>query len=537
MRKTWWKGLMAASVLGVAACGGGGDSGEGGTVIRELHRGNSAEPLSLDPHKASGTWENNIIGDMFLGLFTESAAGEPVPGVVESYTVSDDGMVWTFTLRQLNWSDGTPLTANDFVFALRRLLDPETVAQYASLQYAIKNAEAINKGDLPPEELGARAIDDYTLELTLEAPAPFLPGLLTHYTAFPVPAHVVREVGSRWIQPQHIVTNGAYKLAEWRTNDFVKLVKNEDFYDAENVCFDEVFFYPTNDLNTGARLVISGELDLNTDFPGNKIDFYKEQLGEGVRVFPFLSTTYLSFNVTEPPFDDVRVRQALAMSLDTDFITREVLGAGQVPAKSLTPPGIANYTAEKPRTPWFDQPLEERKARARQLLEEAGYGPDSPLRFEYAHRNTGDNPRVAPVIQSDWQSIADWVDVQLAGIETQIHYDNLRAKNFAVADAGWVADYNDPSNFLYLLETRSGPMNYPGWSNETYDQLVIEASQTLDMEARAQIMYKAETLMLEEVPVAPMWYMVSKNLVNNDITGWVDNAVDIHRTRYLCRAE
>jgi oligopeptide transport system substrate-binding protein len=537
MRAGLASGILLTGLLGLAACGSGGGDAGADVQMRELHRGNSAEPLSLDPHKASGTWENNIIGDMFLGLTTEDAEGKPVPGVAESWTVSEDGLVWTFRLRDTFWSDGIPVTADDFVFGFRRLLNPETLAQYASLQFIIKNAEQVNNGTLPGDALGVRAIDEKTLEVTLESPAPYLPGLFTHYTAFPVPRHVVETVGDAWIQSENIVTNGAYVLREWRANDFVRVEKSETFYDASNVCFDEVFYYPTNDLNTGARLVISGELDLNTDFPGNKIDFYREQLGAGVRVHPYLSTTYLAFNVTKPPFDDVRVRQALAMSLDTEFITREVLGAGQIPAGALTPPGIDNYVDPLPATPWFGKPLEDRQAEARRLLEEAGYGPENPLRFEYAHRNTGDNPRVAPVIQSDWKSIAPWIDPDIAGVETQIHYDNLRAKNFEVADAGWVADYNDPSNFLYLLETRSGPMNYPGWSNAEYDGLTVAAAVEMDLTARAAIMAQAETLMLADVPVAPMWHMVSKALVNSDITGWVDNAVQIHRTRYMCRVQ
>jgi len=524
--------LGVASMLALAACGGGGEEAREIAGI-ELHRGNTSEPLTLDPHRASGTWENAIIGDMFIGLFTENPRGEPVPGMAESWTVSDDGLVWTFSLHEANWSDGVPLTADDFVFSMRRLLDPVTVAQYASLLYLIENAQAVNEGRAPLEQLGVRAIDARHLEIRLEHPAPYLPGLLTHYTAFPIPAHVVREHGDAWVQPANIEVNGAYKLVQWRTNDFVHVRKNENFFDAANVCIDDVYFYPTNDTNTAERRVRNGELDLNTDFPGQRIDFFLQEIPDYVHVHTYLTTDYLSFNTTRAPFDDVRVRLALSMAVDREFIVENVLKAGQVPAFALVPPGIANY-AGGASSPWRGVALDARRAEARRLLEAAGFGPDNPLRFEYTHRNTRDNPRIAPVLQSDWRQIAPWVEVDIAGIETQIHYDNLRTRNFQVADGAWVADYNDAQNFLYLLETRSGPMNYSGWSNADYDEKIDRSSFILDPDGREAVMREAEQLMLDNAPIAPLWHNVNKNLVNPRITGWVDNAVDIHRTRYLC---
>ncbi len=528
--------LAGVAALGFLAACGGGEAPEGEATILTLHRGNTAEPLSLDPHKASGTWENNIVGDMFIGLFTDDPAAEPIPGMAESWTVSEDGLTWTFKLREAVWSDGTPVTADDFVFSFQRLLNPETLAQYASLQYAIKNAEEINAGEAPVETLGVRAIDARTLEMSLAYPAPYLPGLLTHYTAFPIPKHVVEEYGDAWIQPEHIQVNGPYKLTEWRTNDFVQVEKNDLFFDAANVCLDEVVFYPTNDANTAERRVRSGELDLNTDFPGQRIDFFRQEIPDYVRVYTFLTTDYLSFNTLEEPFDDVRVRRALTMAVDRDFIVRDVLRAGQVSTNKLVPKGIAGY-ANSEAPAWAQGPLEERRAEARRLLEEAGFGPDNPLRFEYTHRNTRDNPRIAPVLQSDWRAIADWVEVDIASIETQIHYDNLRAKNFQVADGAWVADFNDAANFLYLLETRAGPMNYSGYSNPEYDDLIAQSNLEMDADRRGVLMAAAEELMLDDAPVSPMWHNVNKNLVSPRVTGWVDNVTDIHRSRYLCFAD
>jgi oligopeptide transport system substrate-binding protein len=521
----------SASALTLAACGG--EAPDSDSVV--LHRGNNAEPLSLDPHKASGTWENDIIGDMFIGLFTEDAAGEPIPGMATDYSVSDDGLTWTFTLREAQWSDGEPVDAYDFEFAMRRILNPLTLASYSSLLYPIKNARGVNTGDLPAEALGVTALDARTLQIELEFPAPYLRQLLTHYTTFPVPQHVVEEFGDAWIQPQNIQTNGAYKLVQWRANDFVHTERNPYFYDNENVCIDEVFFYPT-ELQAAERRVRSGEFDVTSDFAGQSLDFLLEEIPEYVRVNPYLGIVYFSFNTVEAPFDDARVRNALGMAIDREFIAEEILRAGQIPAHSFIPPGVTGYPGEA-RISWFDDSIEDRREMARELLEEAGYGPDNPLSFEYSYRSTGDNPRVAPVVQQDWDAIADWVDVEIIQIETQIHYSNLRAGDYQVGDGGWIGDYNDAYNFLFLGETESVPMNYSRWSNPQFDALVLQANNTLDTIERGRLMNDAEQVLLDEMPYVPIVYYVNKALVSPDVTGWEDNIVHTHRTRFLCFAD
>ena len=521
-----------ASALTLAACGG--QAPDDGVTV--LHRGNIAEPFSLDPHKASGTWENNIIGDMFIGLFTENAAAEPIPGMAESWEVSEDGLSWTFTLREAQWSDGEPVDASDFEFALRRILTPDTLANYASILYPIRNARAVNAGDLAPEELGVIAVDARTLRIELEHPAPFLPQLLTHYTSFPVPEHVVETHGDAWVQPQNIVTNGAYKLVQWRANDFVHVERNAFFFDNEEVCIDEVFYYPTVDTPAAERRVRNGELDLNMEFAGQNMEFLRREIPDYVRVHPYLGTHYFSFNTTIEPFDDPRVRNALGMAIDRDFIAEEILRAGQTPAYSFVPPGVADYP-DTARISWRNTPMEERREMARALLEEAGFGPDNPLRFEYTHRSTRDNPRVAPVVQQDWELIADWVDVEIAQIETQIHYSNMRAGDYQVGDGGWIGDYNDAYNFLFLAETDSVPMNYPRWSNAQFDALVEQANLTVDGEERGRMLAEAEQIMLDDMPYIPIVHEVNKALVNPQVTGWEDNISAIHRTRFLCLAD
>ncbi|MEE2527013.1 peptide ABC transporter substrate-binding protein [Hyphobacterium sp. HN65] len=525
--------LLAASTLTLAACGGGDNSAD----VVVLHRGNSAEPLTLDPHKASGTWENNIIGDMFIGLFTDDVEGAPIPGMAESWDVSEDGLTWTFTLRDdAVWSDGVPVTAGDFEYAFQRILNPATLAQYASLLYPIENAEAVNSGAMPPDAVGVEALDDRTLEIRLEFPAPYLPGLLTHYTTFPVPRHVVEQYGDQWIQPQNIQVNGPYRLVQWSTNNFVHVERNETFYDNENVCIDEVFYYPTVDAAAGVRRVQNGELDLNNEFPGQHIDRLRRDMGEYVRVHPFMGTVYFSLNNDFEPFADPRVRNALGMAINREFLAEEIYRDGRAAAYSLVPPGVVNY-AGGVSAEWAEWPMEQRRERARELLMEAGYGPDNPLEFEYTHRSTGDNPRIAPVVQQDWESIADWVNVDIIQIETQIHYENLRSADYEIGDGGWIADYNDPYNFLFLAETRSIPMNYSRYRNPEFDNFVSRANQELDMEVRASMLADAEQMMIDDMPLVPIVFYVNRAVVSPEVTGWEDNIVHIHRTRFMCFAD
>lgn len=522
-------GLTAASSL--AACANAQVVGFD-KARRSLDICNQGEPLSLDPHKASGAWENNILGNMFVGLTTEGPDARPIPGMAERWETSEDGRTWTFYLRRATWSDGEACDAHDFEFAFRRILNPENLAEYAAILYPIKNAQAVNAGEMAPETIGVRALDDLTLEIQLEHPAPYLPQLLKHYTAYPVPKHVVERYADDWVQPENIAVNGPFTLVKWWSNYIVHLERNPRFFDNDNVVLEHLYFYPSNDVNASARKVMSREAGWSTRFPSNQVSQLRESLPGYVRVAPYLTCNYFSFNMTRPPFDDVRVRQALAMAYDRDFVASQIYRTGERAAYSFVPPGIADYPGTS-RYPWAEVPIAERKREAERLLRAAGYGPNNPLSVEFSHRNTSDNPRVAVVVQSDWRSIAPWVTVELRGVETQVHYANLRAKNFDVGDGGWIADYNDAKIYLYLLETRTGPQNYPGYSNPEFDRLVHESDFEPDAAARAQIMSRAEQIMLNDAPICMSVFINSTNLVHPDLTGYEDNLEDIHRARWF----
>nr|MCU0883278.1 peptide ABC transporter substrate-binding protein [Hyphomonadaceae bacterium] len=415
-------------LLGLGACGGGDSAADEAAAATTIHIGTGAEPLSLDPHQASGTWENRIIGDMLIGLTTENPQGEPSPGMATEWTTSPDGLVWTFKLREAKWSDGVPVTAADFEYAMRRILTLNPPAKYASILYVIKNAEKVNTRELPPEQLGVRAIDAQTLEITLEHAAPYLPGLLTHYTSFPVPKHVVEKFGNDWIKAENIVVNGPFKLQQWRPNDF----------DAANVCLTQIYYYPTQDDTAAERRIRSGDLDVQTNFSGSRLEEINRTLPGYARVHPYIGLTYYIFNFKKPVFQEAKVREALSMAVDREFITGQILKGGQTPAYSLVPPGIQNYETGKSSVRWKDLTRAQRLERARTLLTEAGYGPDKPLQMTMEYRQSGDNPKVVPVVQANLKEIAPWVELELIGADVQINYEKLRQGDFTLGDAGWV---------------------------------------------------------------------------------------------------
>lgn len=499
-----------------------------------LRRGNQSEPDTLDPLLATTTVENNIVGDLFLGLTTEDVNSHVIPGAAESWTTSADGLVWTFKLREnLKWSDGAPLKASDFVYAFRHLLDPKTAARYASIEYVIKNAEAVNTGKLPTDQVGVRAPDDRTVEITLEGPAPFLPGLMKHYTAFPIPEHVHRKYGEAWARPGNMVSNGPYILTEWEPHDHVKLVKNPHFYDAKNVRIDEVYFYPVESEATALTMFRAGNIDGNfgtRGIPIAQLPWLKENMPGQAHTPPMLANSYIALNTRRPPFDDRRVRRAVSLCIDRDILADKVVKDGRLPAYAFVPPGIANYHGE-PRQQFADWPMERRRQEAKRLLAEAGYGPKRPLIFEYLY-NVSVEQRRATVAEAALLKECGVVMRPIVN-ELKVHYARLQNDDFTAGWAGWVGDYNDPQNFLYLFDSRSGVFNYGGYNNPDFDRLMDEAKVTLDLEARAQILAKAEQMILDDDAMIPLDFTTAKELVSPAIRGFADNVEAIHRTRWM----
>jgi len=531
------RGLMASGAA--LAIGGGayalkGKSGPGMNFSHSeptvLARGNGAEPDTLDPHKASGNWENNIIGDMFIGLMTDGPDGEAVPGTAESLSASADGLTYRFKLREHVWSDGKPVTAHDYVYSFRRMANPKTAAQYVSILYPMKNMQEAASGHVPPEAIGARAIDDLTLELTFRYQVPYIRELLTHYTTFAVPRHVVEKYGEEWTRPEHIVVNGPYILKEWIPNEFVRLERNPRFFDADKIAVKTVYFSPTQDSSAALKRFRGGEFDLVTDsVPPQQIRWLELYLPHELRLTPFILSQYVQFNVHRKPFDDVRVRTALSLAIDREIMVSKVTRAGERASYSFVPPGMPGYRSAE--IGFRAVPMVQRLARARRLLDESGFGPGNPLLFDLNTSNTTETRIVSVALQGMWNDAG--VKVRIVPSDSQIHYNLLRKRDFTAAWAGWIADYRDPKNYLTLFQTATTDLNYGGYSNGAFDALVDLSDQQREPAAREISLRHAEQMLLDDSAVVPVYFGVARNLVSPQVKGWIDNNVNIHRTRYL----
>jgi len=531
LRRSFLSG--GAAFLLLAGCGDGtqtrsaaSKTGAQGSV---LNRGNGAEPKSLDPALIDGIWEGQVVGDLLLGLTTEDGAAKPIPGAAESWEPSPDGLTWTFHLRDHSWSDGMPVTADDFVFAWRRILDPKTAAPYAYYLYPVKNARDVNTGKQPVTALGVAASDDKTLVVTLEYPVPFMAEFLTHHSMAPNPRHVVEAKGTEWSKPGNYVSNGAYMLQDWIPNDHIMLVKNPKFYDAANVKIDTVNYYPTPDGDAALKRFRAGELDTQDPLPPLQIDFLRANMPETLKVVPELTVSYLSINVTHKPLDDVRIRQALNLALDRETLVEKILRLGEVPAYGLVPPGIANYPGG-PAMPFKDTPFEQRVMKAQELIKAAGYGPQKPLNIKFATTTNAVTRQTIAPIQEMMRRI--YVDLEVIQSDTQINYQKMQGGDFDIGIAGWIADYNDPSNFLDILRTGGGN-NYGRYSSKKFDALLDKAAMERDLEKRGQILAEAEQAMLDDYPLVFIRFQTTHAIVQPYVKGWIANSKEMNHTRWL----
>lgn len=500
-------------------------------AAKVLSRGNGAEPYSIDPHRAISTAENNIIGDMFVGLYTEDAAGKPILGAAESVETSKDGLTWTFKLRPHTWSNGTPVTAEDFVFAFRRVLDPKTAAEYASVLYPLKNAFKVNKSELPVDKLGVSAPDASTVVIALEHPAPFLPELLTHYTCYPLPKAVVEKHGNDWTRAETMVVNGPYMLKSWRPHDRIHLVKNPKFYDAANVKIDEVYYYPTDDDNAALKRYRAGELDTQERWPIAEWKWLNTNIPNETKRVTQLAVYFVSFNLTRKPFDDIRVRQALAMAIDNEGLTRDVYqGVYGDPAVNFIPLGTANVDPSA-KVAWAGKPIAERREEAKKLLAAAGFGPDKPLTFTYRYISIPDVKRSAIALQAMWNAIG--VKVQLSAAEAKVHWKLLEVHDFDVTYNTWAFDYNDAKNVFFQFQAAATQMNNSAYNSPAFEAFLAKADAEPDAVKRGEYLGQANLQLVTDLPAAPLYHPYVRHLVKAYVKNWVDNARDTNRTRWL----
>lgn len=493
-----------------------------------LKRGNGGEPATLDPHFASGTWENNIIGDMFLGLTTEDSKGRLIPGLAKSWDISEDGLTYTFYIRDALWSDGKEITADDFVYSFKRILKPETAAKYSFMLHPIKGAVEYNKGEAGENILAVKAPNKDTFQVTLKSPTPYFLDSLTHYTGWAVPKHAIEKHGEAWTRVNNIVVSGAFILKAWVPNSKITLVKNARFFDAENVALDGVEFFPIEKYTAELKRWEAGELHTTHEIPAGMTKTLKEKYANQLLISPRLGTYYYSIN--HKAISDSRIHEAMSLAVDREIITDKITGSGEVPAYSWVAPGANNYPKAAVLN-FKNLTKAERLSRAKQLMKEAGYSQDKPLEVELSYNTNDNHKKIAVAISAMWKAIG--IKTILSNTEVKVHYQQLRDGKFEVGRAGWIGDYNDPYTFLELF--KSGiEYNYGRYSNAKYDAAMEKASQmTGDLNARAELMRQAEQLALNEHALIPIYHYVNKRMINSKISGWDSNLMGVHRSRFV----
>jgi oligopeptide transport system substrate-binding protein len=492
-----------------------------------LHLASAGEPQTLDPHRYNLRLEETLLNDLFLGLTTFDARGQTVPGAAESWSVSDDGLLWTFRLRpDLKWSDGVALTAEDFVYAFRRLQNPATAASLAYFMYMLENAPAINSGQLPVEQLGVRAVDAYTLELRLSRPYPYLLERLLYPSAYPVPRHVIEVHGENWVKPENWVSNGAYVLQDWQPQAFVSMRRNRHFHEAAAIA--EVRYHPVVSEQSAYNRYRNGELHAIGSFPIGEMDNAHQSFAQALQISDLLSMMYLVFNTEKAPFDDVNVRQALSLAIDQAILTDKVLRSGAKPAYSFVPALIENYTPVE--LPHRSQPSQQRLERARDLLQTAGFDRNNPLELTLKHVNGVENKKVNLAITGMWKQIG--VRAVLQQAELRNHFAELRQGDFDVAWAGWIGE-NNPEHYLTLLQSDIGNVNYGRFKSPAYDRILDDAQRIASLYERNQRLHEAEAGVVREYAVVPLYTSAVRRLVSPGLLGWYPNLRDVHQVRYL----
>jgi oligopeptide transport system substrate-binding protein len=513
--------LLAASAAGLVGCGRDPGSPDAQTV---LVRGNGPDPDSLDPHKAR-SWEAMVVlRDLFECLTRLDANAATVPAAAESWTVSDDGLVYVFRLREnLKWSNGEPLVAADFAAGMRRLVDPQTASQYAQVIDVVLNASDIVAGRKPATDLGIAATDARTLTVTLATPAPYLPGLMAHPSTAPLHGPSLEKLGERFARAGDQISDGAFVLAEWMQGSFIRARRNPHYWNAAAVKLDAVKYAQIADENAELRAYRAGELHCTAVVPRGQFDFIKENLAAELHISPQLSIYYYGFNLDRPTFKDPSLRRALSLVVDRQRLADSVLRVGELPAHSWVPPGVFNYSAQA--FDYASRPMPERIAEARKLLAASGYTREKPLKFELRY-NTGEvHSKVAVAVASMWKE-ALGVEASLAAVEFRSLMQDVDRRDVDMFRLSWIGDYNDPYTFLQYLKSDFG-INLPRYRSERYDALLDEGARQVDVAKRRDLLEQAERAMLADHPVVPLYFYVNKHLVKPELVGWYDNVMNV----------
>lgn len=527
----------AAGVLLVAGCGRSHPSvasAPAGHAPKVLRYGNGFEPQDVDPQIITGIPEHHITHALFEGLVDQDPHDlHPVPGVASSWNISADGLVYTFHLRpEARWSNGEPLTADDFVRSYQRMLSPALAAEYAYMLFNyVAGAKDYYEGKLTDfAQVGFKALDAHTLQIRLLHPTPFLLTTMTHEAWYPVPVATIARFGgidrrgTAWTRPENFVGNGPFVLKEWRQNQRLAVERSPTYWDREHVQLDRIEFYPIDNLDAEERMFRTGELDITQEIPVAKIEVYRRENPAALRIDPYLGVYFYRFNVKRPPFDDVRVRRALALAVDREALVKNVTRGGERPAYAVSYPDNAGYTPQARLTGTV--------ADAQRLLAEAGYpgGKGFPA-VELLYNTQQTNRLVAEAVQQMWRKNLG-IEIALRNEEWRVYLDAQHTKNYQIERAGWIADYVDPHVFLDLWETDGGN-NDSNWGSPDYDRLLAASLRAKTREERYAIYQKMDQILVDELPVLPLYYYTRPRLVSPKVTGFDPTLLDDHPWKYV----
>lgn len=485
-----------------------------------LKRGSGGEPSSLDPHFAHGIWGMDIIEDMFMGLTTQNAKGGLVPGLAQSWSISTDSLTYRFNIRDAVWSDGQEITADDFVYSFKRMLDPEKSKSTSFILYSIQGARRFNKGEADDENLGISAIDKDTLEIKLEVPTPNFLGSLMQPVFYAVPKHAIEQYGREWTHPRNMVVSGPFKLKAWLPNVKIILHKNDRFFKADSVALDGVETLFIESYATQLKRWKAGELHITDGIPNGMMKTLRKKYGSQLHIKPRLSTYYYAFNTRLDKFSDQRLREAMSLAVNREMLTEKILIGGQIPTYSWVPSGMLNYP-HRAELRFKNLSASQRLSRAKQLMQMAGYGRLNPLTIELSYNTNDLHKKVAIAIAAMWKAIG--IRVKLINTPTKFHYQKLEQGDFEVGRAGWWAHF--AYEFLELLESNH-KYNYSGYNNPQYDMTMRKFSRmTNDPVMRAKVLRQAEQLLLDDHVLIPIYQEATQMLISNKVNRSADHLI------------
>jgi oligopeptide transport system substrate-binding protein len=528
--------ILSITLIFLIGCSENISPVDAGLEQQIYHHGNGSEPQGIDPHIVTGVPEHHILISLCEGLTipnpNPSGSDGYIPGTAESWSISDDGKEYIFKLnKNAKWSNGDPVTADDFVWSWKRILTASLGSQYPDMLYYLVGAYEYHNGQIDNfDEVGVKALDTHTLKVNLKNPTPFFIGLLSHYSTWPVHKETVLKHGDiddrngEWTRPGNFVCNGPFQLKTWELNNKIVVEKNPHYYDASIVRLNEIHYYPVSNVMTEDRMFRAGQLHLTSSMPTQKCPIYIEEKNPNLKIDPYMGTYFYRINTENETLSDVRVRKALAYSIDRQLLVDKVTQCGQIPAYSFTPPGSNGY---QPSTEISYDPV-----LAKKLLAEAGYSSDNPFpKLEILFNTNEGHRKVALAIQQMWQNELG-IEVELVNQDWKVYLSREMVGDFQISRAGWIGDYEDPNTFLDLMRPNRGN-NKTGWENVKFDELVEEANTINDQEKRYELLNEAEKILIDNMPIIPLYTYVRVYQLSPDVKGFNPHILDHHHPKFI----